>query len=400
MQISIRAGTGWSPAERPVEVVERKGHGHPDTICDGIAEHVSVRLSRFYLERFGVILHHNVDKVLLCAGRARPAFGGGDVLEPVEVYLAGRATEEYAGVRIPTHEIAIAACREWLRDQLPELDGDKPARIVSRLRPGSVDLTHLFARSGRTPPANDSSCGVGFAPLTDLEATVLAVERGLNSRELKRLHPEIGTDIKVMGIRHGQRIELTVACAFVGRHVKDVPDYARRKDEVREHIFGIGRGVTGCDLSVDVNAADDIERGDVYLTVTGTSAEAGDDGEVGRGNRPCGLITPYRAMSIEAVAGKNPVSHVGKLYNVLAGRIASEIVASVPGVRGATCVAVSQIGRPIDEPHTVDVELALEGAPDRRAYQTAVQSIVHTRLAGITSLKDELVAWAAIGGSA
>ena len=391
MEISVRIDSAYSPGDRPVEVVERKGRGHPDTICDAIAERVGLRLSRYYLERFGTILHHNVDKVLLCAGRARPAFAGGEVLEPIELYLAGRATDEYAGVRIPVHEIATAACREWIRDRLPEIDADKDVRIVSRLRPGSADLTWLFARGDRSPLANDSSCGVGFAPLTDLEATVLAVECGLNSQDVRQAHPEIGTDIKVMGIRHEQRIQLTVACAFVGRHVKDLHEYACRKQEVTALIYRIARGVTRCELSVDVNAADDLERNLVYLTVTGTSAEAGDDGEVGRGNRASGLITPYRPMSIEAVAGKNPVSHVGKLYNVLAGRMAAEIVGSVPGIRGATCVAVSQIGRPIDEPHTLDLALAVEGTPDRCTFEPAVRAIAKDHLARITSLRDELL---------
>jgi S-adenosylmethionine synthetase len=392
VEISIRMDGGGSPGERPVEVVERKGRGHPDTICDGIAESVAVRLSRYYLERFGTILHHNVDKVLLCAGRARPAFGGGEVLEPIELYLAGRVTDQYGGVRIPVHEIATAACREWVRSRLPGLDADRDVRIVSRLRPGSADLTQLFAWGGRSPRANDSSCGVGFAPLTELEATVLAVESGLNSPEVRQAHPEIGTDIKVMGIRHARRIQLIVACAFVGRHLRDVSEYAGRKREITALIHRIAQAVTRCDLSVAVNAADDLERNVVYLTVTGTSAEAGDDGEVGRGNRASGLITPYRPMSIEAVAGKNPVSHVGKLYNVLAGRLAAEIVGSVSGIRGATCVAVSEIGRPIDQPHTLDLALAVEGASDLGAFEPAVRTIANDHLARITSLRDELLA--------
>jgi S-adenosylmethionine synthetase len=391
MELSVRIDSVCSPGDRPVEVVERKGRGHPDTICDAVAERVGLRLSRYYLERFGTILHHNVDKVLLCAGRARPAFGGGEVLEPIEIYLAGRVTDECAGVRIPVHEIAVDACREWIRDRLPEVDADHDVRIISRLRPGSADLTKLFVQSGPSPLANDSSCGVGFAPLTDLEATVLAVERRLNSQEVKHAHPEIGTDIKVMGIRHEQRIHLTVACAFIGRHVKDVHEYACRKQEITGLVHRIAQGVTQCELSVDLNVADDIEQNLVYLTVTGTSAEAGDDGEVGRGNRASGLITPFRPMSIEAVAGKNPVSHVGKLYNVLAGRMAAEIVGSVPGVRGATCVAVSQIGRPIGEPHTLDLALAVEGAPKRDAFEPAVRAIANDHLARITSLTDELL---------
>ncbi len=99
-----------------------------------------------------------------------------------------------------------------------------------------------------------------------------------------------------------------------------------------------------------MNAADPAshsDAGDVFLTVTGTSAEAGDDGEVGRGNRTCGLITPYRSITLEAAAGKNPVSHVGKLYNLVASRIAAAITAEIPDVPDAACVLVSQIGRPV-----------------------------------------------------
>ena len=59
-----------SPESLPFEIVERKGLGHPDTICDALTENLSRALSRVYLERFGAILHHNVDKVLLCGGAA------------------------------------------------------------------------------------------------------------------------------------------------------------------------------------------------------------------------------------------------------------------------------------------------------------------------------------------
>ena len=391
MDVSIHALGPCSPGARDMEVVERKGLGHPDTICDAVAEHISVRLSRYYLERFGSILHHNVDKVLLCAGAARPAFGGGDVLEPIELYLAGRATGEHAGVRVPVHDLAVDACQEWIRTHLCDLDVDKHVRIIPRLRPGSSELTQLFARGGRVPLTNDSSCGVGFAPLTDLERIVLAVERGLNSAEVKNLHPEIGTDIKVMGVRRGSRIQLTVACAFIGKYISDVAEYACRKQEVRQMVCRIAREGTSCEVEVDINTADDLEHGGVFLTVTGTSAEAGDDGEVGRGNRACGLITPYRVMTLEAVAGKNPVSHVGKLYNLLAGRIAAEAVASLPGVSAATCVAVSQIGRPIDEPHALDLELTLTDPADWTGVKAAARAIVEAQLQQIPSLRNDLL---------
>jgi S-adenosylmethionine synthetase len=85
----------------PLEIVERKGIGHPDTICDALAEELSRNLSHYYLEHFGVILHHNVDKALLCGGQARSGFGGGEVEQPIDIFLAGRATQVVGDIRVP-----------------------------------------------------------------------------------------------------------------------------------------------------------------------------------------------------------------------------------------------------------------------------------------------------------
>ncbi len=390
MDLVIRARERAAPGSRPVEVVERKGLGHPDSICDGIAEHVCVCLCRHYLDRFGVILHHNVDKVLLCGGAARPAFGGGEVLEPIEIYLAGRASDEHRGVRIPVHEIAVEACRSWLRAHLRGLDVDRHVRISSRLRPGSTDLTRMFARGTGAPLANDTSCGAGFAPLTDLEEAVLAAERSLSSRATRGDHPEIGEDIKVMGVRRDGRIRLTISCALVGRFVSSLDDYARKKATVARVAARAARGVTGLPVEATVNAADDLTRGDVFLTVTGTSAEAGDDGEAGRGNRVSGLITPYRVMTLEAAAGKNPVSHVGKLYNLVAARVAASISRDLRDVDDAACVIVSQIGHPVDDPQVVDIQL-MTGA-ETSSLEAAVTDIVREHLGQLGALRDDLLA--------
>lgn len=144
MEIITRTSSDW-PDDAPVEIVERKGLGHPDTLCDAIAERVCTALCRAYRERFGTILHHNVDKVLLCGGASRPRFGGGTIIQPIEIYLGGRATAQWRGVSVPVDELAIAASREVLAEQLPL---HPEARIVSRIRPGSSDLTALFTRSG------------------------------------------------------------------------------------------------------------------------------------------------------------------------------------------------------------------------------------------------------------
>jgi len=391
VDLVVRRADVASPGALEVEVVERKGLGHPDTICDAVAEHVCVRLCRHYLERFGQVLHHNVDKVLLVGGSASPSFGGGAITAPMEIYLAGRVTDVYRGERIAIHDIAIDACREWLRANLRGLDVDRHVRIVSRLRPGSTDLVRLFAKRDGVPLSNDTSCGVGFAPLTPLEMVVLDVERRLNHADTKRDHPEIGEDIKVMGIRKGVRIDLTIACAFVAKWVRDIDDYKQKKATVRELALAAARRVSTTDVSAVVNAADDLATGDVFLTITGTSAEAGDDGEVGRGNRASGLITPYRPMTMEAAAGKNPVTHVGKLYNVLANQIAAAIVAEVREVSGAECVLVSRIGQPITDPDIVDIQLGYEDGAAASASRQRVHEIVTSSLARVSDLRDALL---------
>jgi S-adenosylmethionine synthetase len=391
-ELLIRAQDSSLPGEQPLEVVERKGLGHPDSICDAVAERVCVRLCEVYRDRFGVILHHNVDKVLLVGGAARARFGGGEIIEPIELYLAGRATSEYRGVRIPVSEIAVEAAGEWIRAHLGRVDPERHVRIVPRLRGGSADLTALFARGDSIRPlANDTSCGAGFAPLTDLERVVLAAERALNSPMAKQRHPALGEDVKIMGVRRGRRIELTVGCAIVASYVPDIAEYARATETAHALVLEAARATTPLEVSVAVNVGDDLDRGDMFLTVTGTSAEAGDDGEVGRGNRANGLITPYRPMTLEAAAGKNPVTHVGKLYNVLASRLASAVT-RLHGVRDASCVLVSRIGAPIDEPQVIDVQIALESADLLSSLRTDIDGVVREQLSSLATMREDILA--------
>jgi len=392
MDLVVRTAGAAPPGAQEVEVVERKGLGHPDSICDALAEQVCVRLCRHYRERFGAILHHNVDKILLCAGAARPGFGGGEVTAPIELYLGGRATSEYRGEVIPVAELATEACQDWLRANLRALDVERDVRIVPRIRPGSGELAGLLGRGeGGVALANDTSCGAGFAPPTDLERVVLAVESALNHADTKARYPAIGEDVKVMGVRRCARIELSIACAMVDRFVPSLDDYVRGTAAARDVALEAARQATGLEVDAVVNAADDLARGDVYLTVTGTSAEAGDDGEVGRGNRVSGLITPYRPMTLEAAAGKNPVNHVGKLYNVAAARMAAGVVDRVPDVLDASCVLVSRIGHPIDDPQLADVRLVLERGRRVDDVRAAVHDVVTAELARFPELCDDLL---------
>jgi S-adenosylmethionine synthetase len=189
--------------------------------------------------------------------------------------------------------------------------------------------------------------------------------------------------VKVLGLRSGERIELTLACAFVGRHVRDLAEYFAKKERLRAALAAEGE--------VTLNAADGDTADSIYLTVTGLSAEAGDDGQVGRGNRVNGLITPYRPMSLEAAAGKNPVSHTGKLYNLLAQRIALAL-AELPGVDETTCHLLSRIGAPVSEPQLADIGLRVADTESLNHIRSRAKELVHAQLQEAPQLWREVLA--------
>ncbi len=392
-QISLSL-TASPYGELPVEIVERKGIGHPDTICDALAEELSRALCQFYLENFGFILHHNVDKVLLRGGSSKASFNGGEVLVPIEIYMAGRATFEYKGIKVPVDELVESSCRNWLDTHIGALDVSRHVKIHNLIRPGSSDLVELYLRQQQTgiALANDTSCGVGYAPLSELEQVVLEVEHALNSSAVKSQHPEIGDDIKVMGVKRNHHFDLTVACAYIDRYITDINDYQVKKLQLTRLVETIAAKYTDMAVLAAVNSGDDIAAQSVYLTVTGTSAESGDDGEVGRGNRVNGLISPYRPMNMEAAAGKNPVTHVGKLYNILAQMIASEVVGQLAGVEECYCYLVSQIGSPVDDPKVVDLKLHLQEGVTMGSVQVQVEEIIRDKLAGIQNIQQDVVA--------
>ena len=377
--------------DQEVEIVERKGIGHPDSICDGVAESVSRALSQLYLDRVGKVLHYNTDETQLVAGRAAPAFGGGEVVEPIYILIVGRATKEYDGEQLPVDSTALAAARDYLSEAIPELEYGTDVVVDVKLGEGSGDLQDVFGEETQeVPMANDTSFGVGHAPLTETETIVYEAERALNTTYHDD-HPELGPDVKIMGKREGDRIDITVAAAMVDRYVDGLDEYDDAVDDVREFVTGLAEDHTDREVHVDVNTADDYDEGSVYLTVTGTSAEQGDDGSVGRGNRANGLITPNRPMSMEATSGKNPVNHIGKIYNLLSTRIAESVTAEVDGIRDLQVRLLSQIGRPIDEPHVADAQIVTADGVDLADIEDDVVAIVDRELADVTDVTRSVI---------
>lgn len=340
-----------------VEIVERKGLGHPDTICDLIMNQVSIELSQTYLKKLGSVMHHNTDKSLLAAGEVEYKFGGGEIKKPMLLVIGDRATSVVGDVEIPVHDIAINTAKDWFKNNLRFIDPEKHVKYQSELKLGSAALTDIFARKGKNSVlgANDTSAAVGYAPYTKTETIVKKLENYLNCQDFKGKFPASGEDIKIMGLREGSDMHITIAMAMVDRFVDSEKEYFRIKDEIKQHIddwldknFGGDFG----NIYTYINTLDRKGRGinGVYLTVTGTCADGADCGQVGRGNKPNGLICLSRPQGAEAAAGKNPVSHVGKIYNILAFRMAEEIFEDVNGLKEVYVWLLSQIGERIDQP--------------------------------------------------
>ncbi len=386
MEILVNENNFIDQEKLPVEIVERKGIGHPDTISDAIAEEYSIAISKYYIEHFNRILHHNVDKAMLVAGRAQPVFGGGSVVEPINFYLVGRVITEAGDQKIPVREIYLESARRWLKENIKNLDVNKDIELQLLVRPGSKDLVGLFDASKEVPKANDTSFGVGFYPLSKTEETVLKLERYLNSKEFKKEHPELGEDIKVMGVRFRERVKITIAAAFVSKFVSSLDDYLQKKEIIRQKAEEFVKEILPYEFTLELNSADLIDQGIVYITVTGISGESGDDGQVGRGNRANGLITPYRPMSLEAVAGKNPVSHVGKIYNVFANEIAKRVYNKFDEIEDVLIYMVSQIGKPITEPQLFEAKIRTKSGNPSRALKEEVKSTLNQSLSELPEI--------------
>lgn len=383
-----------TPLERQrIEIVERKGLGHPDSICDAIADQISIGLSKEYLKRAGTILHHNIDKSLLVAGETENRFKGGIVKQPILFVLGDRATSVIDGQKIDVHEIAINSAKNWFKKNMRFIDSDKHIKYQVEIKPGSVGLTDIFKRKGEVLGANDTSAAVGYAPMTRTEKIVRQTERYMNSPEFKKRFPESGEDVKIMAFRDKNDLKLTVAMAFVDKYISSEADYFEKKEKILEDINRYIAVNTNFDLvDVKLNTLDIKGRGmgGLYLTVLGTSADSGDSGQVGRGNRVNGLISLNRPFCSEAAAGKNPVSHVGKIYNFLTFRIAQKVCDQVKGIEEVYIWLLSKIGAPIDHPTIAAAQVVMKDDDNIGKTKQRINEVLDKELENIQEFCMEL----------
>ncbi len=379
-------------AEQKFEIVERKGLGHPDSICDAVMEEIARAINGEYQKRFGEILHNNIDKGLLVAGRVSRRLGGGRVLRPMELVIGDRATFRVGKVKIPIKEIAIVAAGEWFRKSLRHVNPDRHLKYRVVLAQGSEELTDIFRRETAVREANDTSAAVGYAPLSETEQMILWVERYLNSPTFKAAFPETGEDVKVMGVRADRSLNLTVAMPLLCQAISSEAAYFRKKEEIVQALRRALPPSPSLDsVSVTLNALDREGRGlgGMYLSLLGTSAEDADSGQVGRGNRVNGVISLNRPVSAEAAAGKNPMSHIGKIYNVLSHRMAEQIYQRVGGLVEVYVWLVGQIGRRIDQPWGA-VQLLPAAGAEFEVLGRGAQQVIDQELARMPEFCVEL----------
>src|SRR5256885_15886259 len=143
--------------EQELEIVERKGLGHPDHICDAVMNEVSISLSREYIKRYGIVMHHNIDKALLAAGAVRRNFGGGEVKRPMLMVFGGRATYGVDGDPDPIDEIAVSTAKKWFKKNLRFVDPAKHVRYQVALATSPKAPREIFSPKGKVYGANDTS---------------------------------------------------------------------------------------------------------------------------------------------------------------------------------------------------------------------------------------------------
>ena len=377
--------TGQSIEDIPVEIVERKGIGHPDSLCDGIAERISVEYTRWCQEHLGTLLHHNFDKVQLVAGEVKVGYGGGYMLKPIHIQIAGRGTPTFQGQKVPMDDIAIEAAKQHVRETMRYLNPDRHMVIDSYAGRGAEELQYVVDRV----TANDTSFGVSHWPRSGLEHAVYETAQYINYGLIDEF--PVGEDVKVMGLRRNGELTLTVALPFIAARIGDATEYQEAKRAAEAAIQAYSAHLDDRKVTVMVNTADDVAHGAVYLTLIGTSAEMGDDGAVGRGNRVNGVIAPFRSASLEAACGKNPISHVGKVYNVLALLAAQDIVRRIPTVRAVTVYVLSQIGAPLDQPLVATARVRPLDGSLTPSIQADVQALLDEHLAQVNSIRARIL---------
>ncbi|SIO89479.1 methionine adenosyltransferase [Nocardiopsis sp. JB363] len=389
------------PAESSgFNVVERKGIGHPDSLADLIAEEFSRRYSLHGLDLFGAVPNHWVDKVALVGAEAEVGFGGHTIRKPISAYLFGKVTRAVGTEALPVEDLFKATVESVLveatgcdqiigsvRSFVENTAGVGVDHPASFYRPSAHDECRLATVNAL---ANDTAFCSAYSPADPLDVLAIDVENHVNSPSFRNAISSLGSDVKVMLTRAADVLEATVCLPVyphaVGSHREYTTliceAYERLDSFINEHPAVRQRPWL---TRLSVNTKD--HGSGAYLAPFGTSLGKGDCGLVGRGNKANGVISASGGAGVEALAGKNPVHHTGKLYTLASAQLADRIHAKF-GLPNEV-VLVSRNGDRLDDPSFVGVRIAQRG---NRLDRSAIEELTAQTLAELPLLSERLLA--------
>ncbi len=345
------------PEQMDLEVVERKGWGHPDTLADALAELVSIDYSKFCLANFGFVLHHNIDKLYIGAGLFKSDFGYCQKVRPVQVSINGRMSDVYGGQKIDLELLQKNSILAYLQSVLPRLN--QADIVITQNATQNSRIPFWFSpRDIRDLPeysdlkASDSAVCVFSWPLTTTENLVYSLENHFWDKSGDFPHPKfdfLGQDIKVMAYRQGQDINIGVRVPVISLCVKDQAEYDAAVSSIQAELSDLAAEIAGGHYRVELK----VNVSKPYLLGVGSCIECGEEGLVGRGNANSGLISSFRPHSMEAPSGKNPMYHTGRVLNFLVMNLARALYDEL-GVKN-TVLAMTKNGGSLIPPFLLSV---------------------------------------------
>ncbi len=319
------------PSSGVFEVVERKGIGHPDSLADALANEVSLVYSKRCLEIFGVILHHNVDKLYIGAGHYKNDYGICERLSPVIVRVNGRISSVFGDTNLDIEQLQVSAVRNYMCKVMPTMTSDdliiepnatQHTKVPYWFRPRNLgDIP-----DATNPKANDTSVCIGYWPPTPAESLAYQLERYFWTEVSGYTVPrfaEIGQDVKVMVVRNSNHIEATLCVPAMSLFTASYEAYRKLMTEHEKNLQFLADTLLADSELQSIVRINPYQK--QYMLGLGSCIECGEEGIVGRGNNINGIISTHRIHTFESWAGKNPVYHTGRVYGYMTAKLARSI---------------------------------------------------------------------------
>ncbi len=340
MEIKIRKDY-QNPEKRKIEIVERKGLGHPDTIADKLAGELSRVYSKYCMDNYGVILHHNIDKLYVGAGLFLLEDGKIKRHHKIRVDLNGRVSNSMNGKMIDLERIFVPVIQDYMGSILPRLNPKEDLEININCTQRSKREYWYQPRDKNDVPdssklfAADTALCVSYGKRTYCEELAYKLEQFFWKTN-KDGYPtpkydDIGQDIKVMVSRIGKDVVASISLPVFKDKYNSKDEYdkivIKYENKLNEYLTTIDNPLK-YNVKVEVDRMPD-DTYQEYVLVLGSCIECGEEGLVGRGNDSQGLISSVREHTMEAPSGKNLRYHTGRVVSYMANnatkRIAEEL---------------------------------------------------------------------------